>query len=296
MQEQHRTGIQYLDAATSLLHRVRRFHYAAGLLEAADLHWWWRASRSTDNFPQLFWFDNEGRPESAVIATDWGDGVALDPIVMPNAPPEWFMHVLERGLAHASAHGVRNVDVVVDRADHFAQDVLGRHGFAMTQDESLGVVIACLSASARLPISSLHEDYRLCTRLDTVQRPHHMVQRNGPELEVRLRQSSLYRPDLDLLVLDNHENVAAYGLFWFDPDTATGLVEPMRTEIAHQRRGLARHLLTAGVNLLAAAGAERIKLCFHPSNEAARKLYVSVGFEPYKQSAILTRTSLVGAA
>ena len=45
--------------------------------------------------------------------------------------------------------------------------------------------------------------------------------------------------------------VAAYGLFWFDPATATGLVEPMRTEDDHQRRGLARHVLTAGVDLLA---------------------------------------------
>lgn len=43
-------------------------------------------------------------------------------------------------------------------------------------------------------------------------------------------ETSLYRSDLDLLILDQHDQVAAYGLFWFDPQTATGLVEPMRTE------------------------------------------------------------------
>lgn len=296
MKEQHRTGIQYLDAATTLLRRVRRVHHTAGLLEAADLHWWWRAPRSTDSLPQLFWFDDAGRPEAAVIATDWGDGIALDPIVMPNADPGWITHVLERGLAHASESGFRDVDVVVDRADQVMHDVLVSRGFTIEHDEKLDVVLTSLIAGARPPVSLLHGDYRLCSRLDMLQRPHHMIPRNGPELETRLRQSSLYRPDHDLLVLDKRENVAAYGLFWFDPDTATGLIEPMRTEDTHQQRGLARHILTVGIDLLAAAGAERVKVCFKPANTAARELYLGVGFRPYKQTAVLTRKGFSGAA
>ncbi|MGH8945235.1 MAG: GNAT family N-acetyltransferase, partial [Acidimicrobiia bacterium] len=77
----------------------------------------------------------------------------------------------------------------------------------------------------------------------------------------------------------------------FDPETATGLVEPMRTEDDHQRRGLARYLLTAGIDLLAEAGAVRIKICFRPDNPASRGLYLSVGFEPVKQCAVVSRTS-----
>jgi hypothetical protein len=96
MREQHRVGVHYLEAVTALLQRVRRAHPTAGLYEAADLQWSWRTPRSTDTVPQLFWFDHLGRPEAAVIATDWGDGVALDPIVMPNATPEWIAHVVER--------------------------------------------------------------------------------------------------------------------------------------------------------------------------------------------------------
>ena len=131
----------------------------------------------------------------------------------------------------------------------------------------------------------------MSSRRDTVLRPHHLVQRNGPDVETRLRQTSLYRPDLDLVVLDRRDRVAAYGLLWFDPETATGLVEPMRTEEDHQRRGLARHLLTAGIDLLAEAGATRIKLCFEPDNPAARNLYLSVGFEPVKQTVVFARRS-----
>jgi GNAT superfamily N-acetyltransferase len=113
-----------------------------------------------------------------------------------------------------------------------------------------------------------------------------MIHRSGPDVETRLRQTSLYRPDLDLLVLDSRDGVAAYGLLWFDPETVTGLVEPMRIEDDHQQRGLARHLLTVVIDLLAEAGAVRIKICFEPDNPASRGLYLNVGFEPVKQCAV----------
>ena len=87
-----------------------------------------------------------------------------------------------------------------------------------------------------------------------------------------------------------------YGLFWFDPATATGLVEPMGTEDDHQRRGLARHLLTAGIDLLAEAGAVRIKIVFEPDNLASRGLYLSVGFEPVKETAVFSRRSIAEAS
>lgn len=125
-----------------------------------------------------------------------------------------------------------------------------------------------------------------------MQRPHHMVKRSGPDVEQRLRQTWLYRSDLDLLVLDGDDNTAAIGLFWYDPETATGVVEPMRTEADHQRRGLARHVLTTGINLLAEAGAERIKICFEPDNLASSHPDLSAGFQPVKQCDVFSgRTS-----
>lgn len=286
MREQHRAGVHYLEAATALLQRIRGAHPTAGLYEAADLQWWWRTARSTDNLPQLFWFDDLGRPEAAVIATDWGDRIALDPIVMPDATPDWVAQVMARGLAHASECGFGAVGLEVDRADDVLREVLVGHGFEIEED---GLVETWLAADARPAISPLHEDYRLFSRLDTMLRPHHMVPRSGPDVETRLRQTSLYRSDLDLVVLDSRDRVAAFGLFWFDRETATGLVEPMRTEDDHQRRGLARHLLTAGIDLLAAAGAVRIKICFRPNNAAAKGLYLGIAFEPVRQTVVYSR-------
>jgi GNAT superfamily N-acetyltransferase len=287
LREEHRVGLDYLEAVTALLQRVRSAHPTKGLYEAADLQWWWRTPRSTDSVAQLFWFDHLGRPAAAVIATDWANRMALDPIVMPDAPPDWVAHVMERGLAHARDSGFDAVGLEVDPADDVLRDVLVGHGFAIEED---GLVETWLAVDARPAISPLHEDYRLSTRVDTVRRPHHMInaKRNHPDVEARLRQTSLYRADLDLVVHDRRDGVAAYGLFWFDPDTATGLVEPMRAEDDHQRRGLARHVLTTGLERLAEAGAERIKICYEPDNPAARDLYLSVGFEPVRQTVVFS--------
>jgi GNAT superfamily N-acetyltransferase len=286
MQERHRIGIQYLEAVTALLHRVRTAHPTAGLLEAADLQWWWRAKRSTDSLPQLFWFDDEGNPNAAVIATDWGDVTVLDPIVMPGADAGTVEYIIERSLAHMNTCGVQQFEFVVDDADAVTCNVLTSKGFAVKEQ---GVCDAWLSAQAQPGISPLPEDYRLLSRDRLANQPHHLIKRGGVEIEQRLRQTSLYRPDLDLAVLDGSGAVAAYGLFWIDPQTRVGLVEPMRTEDDHKQRGLARHLLSSGIDLLSKAGATRIKLCFQPDNLAARSLYLGAGFVTGKQTVVFAR-------
>jgi len=153
------------------------------------------------------------------------------------------------------------------------------HGFTIEEE---GVVETWLAADARPQISPLHEGYWLSSRLETMQRPHHMIspKRGHPDPELRLRQTSLYRPDFDLFVHDSSDTYAA---------TLTGLVEPMRTEDDHQRRGLARHILTTGLDLLAEAGAQRIKICYEPNNPASGSLYLSVGFEPLRQTVVFSR-------
>jgi len=286
VREERRIGLDYLECVTALLQRVRRAHPTAGLYEAADLQWWWRTPRSTDDLAQLFWFDDAGRPEAAAIAIDWKGRTALVPVVMPDAPDELVTRVVDRGLAHIRAAGFEAVDVDTDRADDVMRHVLARHGFTIEGDE---IVETWLQADARPGISPLPDDHRLRTRLDTQSRPHHLVGRSGPAVEARLRQTSLYRADLDLLVLDEHDVVVAYGLFWFDPTTATGLVEPMRTEDAHQRRGLARHVLTTGLDLLAEVGATRVKICYEPENRPARDLYLGAGFAPDRHAVVLSR-------
>jgi hypothetical protein len=235
MREGHRVRIRYLQEVTTLMQRVRAAHPTAGQFEAADFQWSWRKPRTTDVLPQLFWFDDAGRPEAAAIATESGDAILLDPIVMPDATPDWIVHVVERGLAHANEAGFDTVEFVIDRSDDVMADLLFEHGFTAMEDE---LVESWLSADTRPATSSLHSHYRLASRLDSLAAPHLMINRSGPNVEDRLYQTSLYRPDLDLLVLDSRDRVAANGLFWFDPETGTGLVEQMRPRTTTSDVGL----------------------------------------------------------
>jgi len=288
VREQQLFGLDYLREVTALLQRVRLAHPTSGLYEAADFQWWWRKPRATDSLPQIFWFDDTGVVQAAMIATDWGGTFGLDPIVMPAAPPGMIERLVDRGLAHFEEAGLGPARIVIDAADDQMIGLLAGYGYTSLEDE---IVESWIAAEARPEVSPLAPGYRLASRVETQGTPHHMIPRNGPVVEERLQQTSLYRADLDLVVLDAHEEVAGYGLFWFDPVSETGLVEPMRTEDAHQRRGLARHILTSGIDFLSLAGAKRIKIGFEPSNAASKGLYLDVGFEPIRQCAVASRPS-----
>ena len=53
--------------------------------------------------------------------------------------------------------------------------------------------------------------------------------------------------------------------------------------------------MTTGVALLTDAGAQRIKFCYEPDNPAARGLYLSVGFEPVRQTVVYSRRPSTGS-
>jgi GNAT superfamily N-acetyltransferase len=77
-------------------------------------------------------------------------------------------------------------------------------------------------------------------------------------------------------------------LFRFARTTFVGLLEPMRVEEGYQRRGLARILLTTGLDRLARKGARRTKVGFE--TDAARYLYLRAGFVQTSIDRLLIRS------
>lgn len=69
---------------------------------------------------------------------------------------------------------------------------------------------------------------------------------------------------------------AGHVIFWPDPVTTIGLLEPMRVEEPYQRQGLASALIAEGLNRLAQRGIRRAKVGF--STDVARALYTGAGF------------------
>jgi mycothiol synthase len=78
----------------------------------------------------------------------------------------------------------------------------------------------------------------------------------GWEWYRNIQRCPLYRRDLDLVAV--HENIiAAITTFWFDDVTRTVYIEPVATVPEHQRRGLARALITEGLKRSQHMGAVR---------------------------------------
>jgi GNAT superfamily N-acetyltransferase len=270
IREVRASGFEYLTLATELLQRARLSNADAGVWEAADLQWWWRTPRRSDSIEQLFWIDDQG-PVAAVVLTDWGQVWSCDPILVPGVstvPTVWA-----RAVEIIDTAGLNTVEVLARHDDPELMGLLTGAGFVAAGDTS---GIAWMATVDRADVTALPEGFVLVDRTQATTRPHPMRRRSGEGVEARLRQCSLYDPALDLAVEAADGQAAGYALFWFDSVTMVGMVEPMRVEDAYQRRGLARALLTAGLDRLAKRGARRLKVGY--STDAARRLYVGVGF------------------
>jgi GNAT superfamily N-acetyltransferase len=263
-------GGRYLQLATTLLQQMRLAAPSGGIWEAADIQWWSRQERGTDGTGQLFWLGEQGEPLAAVILTDFGGNVQCDVLARPGDP------ALERAAWAAAVRRLAGLEaaaeIPVRRDAGVALAELATAGFGPAAGPD--VVTSWLAAARRPAIPALAAGFRLRSRADAPDGPHPLAARSGPQVEERLRACSLYRPELDLMVAAPGGEVAGYGLFWADHVTGVGLVEPMRTEQAWQRRGIAAHLLAAGLDRLAMAGCARLKV----SSDIG--LYRQAGFRP----------------
>jgi predicted N-acetyltransferase YhbS len=262
-------GREYLRLATRLLQHMRLADGSGGIWEAADVQWWSRQERSTDAAGQVFWLAG-GDPVAAVVRTEFGPSVQCDVLIGPGADGDAVCAEALRRADRATEFPVRDDDTRLIAA-------LTAAGYGA--DRSDGIVTSWLAAGERPAVPPLAAGFRLLSRAEAADRPHPMTARNGPAVADRLRGCSLYRPELDLMVQAPDGQVASYGLFWADPVTGVGLVEPMRTEDAFQRRGIASHLLAAGLAKLAQYGCQRLKVSSDLS------LYLRAGFRPDSSAA-----------
>jgi GNAT superfamily N-acetyltransferase len=200
----------------------------------------------------------------------WGDTWQTDVFVVPSIVNE--EDVWAATLEAAAGHRGGPLQMLVREDEPLLADLALQSGFAMT-DELSGT--AWMSADQRPPVAQVN-GFVIVDRVARADRPHPMTARNGELVEERLRQCPLYDPMLDLAIEDSDGQVAGYALFWFDHTTLVGLLEPMRVWDDYQRRGLARMLLTNGLDRLASKGARHLKVGFE--TEAARNLYLGAGF------------------
>jgi GNAT superfamily N-acetyltransferase len=89
-----------------------------------------------------------------------------------------------------------------------------------------------------------------------------------------IQRCPLYRRDLDLIVTAPNGEMSAFCTVWYDDVTRTGYFEPVGTSPDHQRKGLARAIMTEGLRRLKHMGAVYATVAGY--SEAAVALYSSV--------------------
>lgn len=88
-----------------------------------------------------------------------------------------------------------------------------------------------------------------------------------------------YRFEHDLVVEAPDGSIAAFTMCWIDPVGSIGEFEPVGTHPDHQRRGLGRVIMRAGLRLMRDAGLRDALVFSDASNTASEALYRSAGFE-----------------
>ena len=207
-------GLGRLNATTTVLQRARLADPLGGMWEAADVQWWWRRPRATDELLLPVWFDEVG-PVAAAGLTAWGDTWQADVFAVPSvvAAEDIWAATLEATAGHRGT--ALQVLVCGDNAP--VADLAIQSGFAMT-DELSGTT--WMAADQRPPVAQV-DGFAIVDRVARADRPHPMIARNGELVEPRLRQCSLYDPTLDLAIEDTDGRVAGYALFWFDHSSCT---------------------------------------------------------------------------
>jgi GNAT superfamily N-acetyltransferase len=272
------TGLGYLSLVTSLLQRIVVANPLAVVWEAADFEWSWRVDQHANASRQAFWLNAARAPVAAVVFTDWKGELAIDVMWACEDHDEAMRTVWPIVVEKIAA-----LDCPVDTTLVVGSPLIAafeRIGFVPTNEVS---VTTTMPAASRPPVSPLPSGFELHDRT-TLEAPHHMIGRSGPDIAAQLAECSLYQPELDLAVCTSEGDVVAYGLFWADPVTGVGVVEPMRTEDAYQSRGLARHVLTTGLDRLTKAGCETLMITYLADNPVSKHIYLSTGFQPQKIS------------
>ncbi len=89
--------------------------------------------------------------------------------------------------------------------------------------------------------------------------------------------ANLYRPELDLLVVDGDNRVVAFALGWLDPASGVVELEPVGVHPDFHRQGLGRQICQATLRRARELGATRAVIGAESDNPASVGLYQSLG-------------------
>jgi predicted N-acetyltransferase YhbS len=103
----------------------------------------------------------------------------------------------------------------------------------------------------------------------------------------RVQRTWAYQPTLDRLVVTEAGEVVAFCTAWYDAHNAAGLLEPVGTHPAHQRRGLARAVCLDACHALLGMGARTAQVGY--GSAAGFATYTSAGFRQTNRELVFSK-------
>lgn len=267
------------DADLMLLLHWLSSHAPETFMHPGDLVWWLRQNTLVDPAQALdLFFDGDALQGFAYSDSGWAVLQGL-----PQLPDE----VWDAIVAQVASETAGKLTVQPHEWDTAQVAALTRAGLRPTDNRMLRLVrlteptdLEAVNLPAGFRFADMHSgEIGAEARVQIHQDVWH-PSKVTLEAYQRLQAAPLYRADLDVMVVAPTGELAAYALGWYDPASATGLMEPVGTRASFRRQGLGRRLIREITRRLAALGARKVTIGTYEKNGAATALYQSAGYRP----------------
>jgi ribosomal protein S18 acetylase RimI-like enzyme len=247
-----------------------------------DLAWQRRRHPDGDaSWPTRLWRDDEGEPRAwAWVRPDDGE---LDLVVHPR-DDALAAAVLEWAVQTA---GAATLTVRLGHADAWLAEPLGGLGFAPAARSGFHLLACAPVSVAAAPVAAGFALRGLAPGDDDRAARvagHRAAWAPGSSMTesayATLQATWPYRHDLDVVAQDQDGRLVASCLAWYDDATGVGLLEPVGTDPAFRRLGLAAAVCAEAVRRLGACGAHLATVAASdaPDYTGPVALYRSIGF------------------
>lgn len=257
-------------------------------------YWRWHVNANIFQFKldqAVFLWETDDNALAAVLNPDTFGEVFLQihPRFRTAALINEMLTIAEQNFPVTEAGGETKLRTWACEKDDIFQSVLAQRGFAKTAEaeyqrwQLLDHAIPDVPLAEGYNIRALGDASELPARSWASWRAFHPDQPDenytGWEWYRNVQRAPIYRRDLDLVAVAPNGEIAAFTTVWCDDATKTGAFEPVGTQPQHQRKGLAKALLTEGLRRMQNLG---LVMAYVSSYEpAAHATYASVGFSQY---------------
>jgi GNAT superfamily N-acetyltransferase len=266
-------------------------------------YWRWHVNANIFQFrleENVFLWETDDNALAAVLHPD-GRGEAflqIHPRHRTAALVDEMLALAEKKFPAPAADGKNKLHLWAHERDEILKTALTARGYTQTDAaehqrwQLLDHPLAEVPLAAGYTLRSLGSDAELPARSWASWRAFHPDEPDenykGWDWYRNVQRAPIYRRDLDLVAVASDGEIAAFTTVWYDEATKTGAFEPVGTQPQHQRKGLAKALLTEGLRRLQKTGAV---MAYVSSYEpAAHAAYASVGFKQFDLSGMWIKT------